>query len=97
MRFVRLLLPTVLVLNPTTGSCQSAPSDSLNLISAVRANYAAVARRDTSALRGALADDAFSPDGVAPLIVCERDASGRVVGYVQQSPDGSVTRARRMP
>lgn len=43
-----------------------------------------------------VSEDAFSPDGVAPLIVFERDASGRVVGYVQQSPDGSVTRARRL-
>lgn len=44
-----------------------------------------------------VSDDAFSPDGVAPLIVFERDASGRVAGYVQQSPDGSVVRARRLP
>jgi hypothetical protein len=44
-----------------------------------------------------VSDDAFSPDGVAPLIVFERDASGRVTGYVQQSPDGSVVRARRLP
>ena len=41
--------------------------------------------------------DAFSPDGIAPLIVFERDARGRVTGYVQQSPDGSVVRARRLP
>lgn len=39
---------------------------------------------------------AFSPDGVAPLIVFERDAAGRVTGYVQQAPDGRVTRARRL-
>jgi Domain of unknown function (DUF4440) len=39
---------------------------------------------------------AFSPDGVAPLIVFERDATGRVVGYVQGSPDGGVRRARRI-
>ena len=44
-----------------------------------------------------VSDDAFSPDGIAPLIVFERDASGRVTGYVQQSPDGSVVRARRLP
>lgn len=54
-----------------------------------------------SGVRGAhllpVSTDAFSPDGVAPVIVFERDASGRVVGYVQQSPDGSVTRARRLP
>lgn len=41
--------------------------------------------------------DAFSPDGIAPLIVFERDVRGRVTGYVQQSPDGSVVRARRLP
>lgn len=39
---------------------------------------------------------AFSPEGMAPLIVFERDASGRVTGYVQQAPDGTVTRARRL-
>lgn len=44
-----------------------------------------------------VSEDAFSPDGAAPLIVFERDASGRVIGYVQQSPDGSVARARRLP
>jgi ketosteroid isomerase-like protein len=36
---------------------------------------------------------AFSPDGIAPLIVFERDASGRVIDYVQDLPDGMVTRA----
>jgi hypothetical protein len=39
---------------------------------------------------------AFSPDGVAPLIVFERDVMGRVVGYVQGSPDGAVRRARKI-
>lgn len=39
---------------------------------------------------------AFSPEGVAPLIVFERDATGRVTGYVQQAPGGTVTRARRL-
>ena len=39
---------------------------------------------------------AFSPDGVAPLIMFERDATGRVLGYVQGSPDGAVRRARRI-
>jgi ketosteroid isomerase-like protein len=45
----------------------------------------------------AVSENAFSPDGVAPLIVFERDRSGRVAGYVQGSPDGSVRRARRIP
>jgi hypothetical protein len=40
---------------------------------------------------------AFSPNGIAPLIVFERDATGRVVGYVQESPDGIVRRTRRLP
>jgi hypothetical protein len=44
-----------------------------------------------------VSDDTFSPDGIAPMIVFERDATGRVVGYVQQSPDGTITRARRVP
>jgi hypothetical protein len=44
-----------------------------------------------------VSDDAFSPEGIAPLIVFERDASGRVTGYVQQQPDGVVARARRLP
>lgn len=40
---------------------------------------------------------AFSPDGVGALIVFERNASGRVVGYVQAYPDGRVVRAARLP
>ena len=43
-----------------------------------------------------VSEDAFSPDGSAPLIVFERDAAGRVTGYVQQQPDGVVVRARRL-
>lgn len=39
---------------------------------------------------------AFSPEGVAPMIVFERDATGRVTGYVQQQPNGTVARARRL-
>jgi hypothetical protein len=41
--------------------------------------------------------DAFSPDGFGALIVFERDAGGRVVGYVQGYPDGTVFRAPRLP
>jgi ketosteroid isomerase-like protein len=44
-----------------------------------------------------VSESAFSPDGVAPLIVFERDAAGRVIGYVQGDPDGSVRRARKVP
>ena len=44
-----------------------------------------------------VSDDAFSPEGIAPLIVFERDAAGHVIGYVQQQPDGIVARARRLP
>jgi hypothetical protein len=40
---------------------------------------------------------AFSPDGVGPLIVFERDTTGRVVGYVQALPDGQIVRASRLP
>ena len=43
-----------------------------------------------------VSEDTFSPDGIAPMIVFERDATGRVVGYVQQSPDGPIARARRV-
>ena len=38
----------------------------------------------------------FSPEGSAPMIVFERNANGRVTGYVQQAPDGTITRARRL-
>jgi hypothetical protein len=44
-----------------------------------------------------VSSNAFSPDGIAPIIVFERDAAGRVVGYVQGSPDGLIRRARRIP
>jgi uncharacterized protein DUF4440 len=44
-----------------------------------------------------VSNSAFSPDGIAPLIVFERDATGRVTGYVQQDPDGTVRRAHRLP
>jgi hypothetical protein len=43
-----------------------------------------------------VSEAAFSPDGVAPLIVFERDASGHVIDYVQGNPDGSVRRALRV-
>jgi len=39
---------------------------------------------------------AFSPNGVGALIVFERDASGRVVGYVQGLPNGGVVRGVRL-
>jgi hypothetical protein len=39
---------------------------------------------------------AFIPDGVAPLLVFERDAKGKVLDYVQGYPDGRVIRARRL-
>lgn len=44
-----------------------------------------------------VSETAFSPNGIAPLIVFERDSAGRVTGYVQQIPDGGVIRARRLP
>jgi ketosteroid isomerase-like protein len=40
---------------------------------------------------------AFSPDGVGALIVFERDVTGRVIGYVQGYPNGTVWRAARLP
>jgi hypothetical protein len=43
-----------------------------------------------------VSDDTFSPEGTAPMIVFERDAQGRVTGYVQQAPDGTIARARRL-
>jgi ketosteroid isomerase-like protein len=55
----------------------------------------------TAETRGArlvpVSENAFSPDGIAPLIVFERDGSGRVASYVQSSPDGVVRRAHRIP
>lgn len=63
-----------------------------------------VAQSTLEALLGApgahlwpVSSSTFSPDGSAPMIVFERDASGRVIGYVQQAPDGPITRARRLP
>jgi hypothetical protein len=44
-----------------------------------------------------VSENAFIPDGIATLIVFERDGSGRVVGYVQGAPDGTVRRAHRIP
>lgn len=43
-----------------------------------------------------VANNVFSPDGVGALISFERDASGRVLGYVQGYPDGQVIRAPRL-
>ena len=40
---------------------------------------------------------AFSPDGIGAVLVFERDARGRVVGYVQAYPDGRIIRAPRLP
>lgn len=39
----------------------------------------------------------FSPDGTGALLAFERDAAGRVVGYVQGFPDGRIQRRRRLP
>lgn len=44
-----------------------------------------------------VSSSAFSPDGMGSLIVFERDATGRVLGYVQGFPDGSFFRAARLP
>src|SRR5256885_11938191 len=41
--------------------------------------------------------DAFSSDSVGSLMVFERDAAGRVLGYVQGYPDGRVIHAVRLP
>lgn len=38
----------------------------------------------------------FSPERIAPMIVFERDERGRVTGYVQQQPDGTIARAPRL-
>lgn len=39
----------------------------------------------------------FSPDGTGALIAFERDATGRVIGYVQGYPDGHIIRRQRLP
>lgn len=39
----------------------------------------------------------FSPDGTGALIAFERDAAGRVTGYVQGYPDGRVLRRPKRP
>lgn len=44
----------------------------------------------------AVSSNTFSPEGSAPMIVFERDARGRVTGYVQQAPDGTIVRASRL-
>jgi len=44
-----------------------------------------------------VSSSAFSPDGVGALMMFERDATGRVLGYVQGYPDGRVVRAARLP
>jgi ketosteroid isomerase-like protein len=43
-----------------------------------------------------VATNVFSPDGDGALISFERDASGRVLGYVQGYPDGRVIRAPKL-
>jgi len=43
-----------------------------------------------------VATNVFSPDGDGALISFERDARGRVLGYVQGYPDGRVIRAPRL-
>ena len=43
-----------------------------------------------------VATNVFSPDGDGALISFERDASGRVLGYVQGYPDGHVLRAPKL-
>jgi hypothetical protein len=39
----------------------------------------------------------FSPDGTGALVSFERDAAGRVTGYVQCYPDGRVVRRPKLP
>jgi hypothetical protein len=62
-----------------------------------------VAQSTAEALAGApgarlipVSSNTFSPDGIAPMIVFERNAGGRVTGYVQQQPDGTITRGARL-
>lgn len=43
-----------------------------------------------------VSETAFVPDGVGELLIFERDATGRVIGYIQGYPDGRVLRARRI-
>jgi hypothetical protein len=43
-----------------------------------------------------VSQNTFSPERSAPMIVFERDARGRVTGYVQQQPDGTIARAPRL-
>jgi uncharacterized protein (TIGR02246 family) len=43
-----------------------------------------------------VATNVFSPDGDGALISFERDARGRVLGYVQGYPDGRVIRAPKL-
>jgi len=51
----------------------------------------------TGAILVPVSTNAFSPDSVGALMVFERDATGRVLGYVQGYPDGRVVRAARIP
>jgi hypothetical protein len=43
-----------------------------------------------------VSENTFSLEGVAPMIVVERNALGEVIGYVQQAPDSTIARARRL-
>jgi hypothetical protein len=43
-----------------------------------------------------VSQNTFSPERSAPMIVFERDERGRVTGYVQQQPDGTIARAPRL-
>ena len=44
-----------------------------------------------------IAATVFRPDGVGAPIAFERNEAGRITGYVQTYPDGTVFRARRLP
>lgn len=61
-----------------------------------RALVATASGQSTGAHLMPVSAAAFSPDGVGALIMFERDASGRVIGYVQASPDGKVIRAPKL-
>jgi len=43
-----------------------------------------------------VSETAFIPDGDGPLLVFERDAKGRVLGYIQGELDGTVLRSRKI-
>src|SRR5206468_11380276 len=84
-------------LRPLVCRCESGPGDVDDVHWEAGALVATASGQTTGARLVPVSATAFSPDGVGALIVFERDATGRVIGYVQGYANGRVVRARRLP